>query len=331
MRTSTLRDRLGGTLLEFAWDEWAQMGIAAAPTRSSPWTQDPEALLVFSLEVARDDPRLFDGILDWLVVNHALVSVRRLRTMCVDEEDVRLVEATLGWLNEHRPRARLAGPGATASGRDPAPLFRGQPEPLGAKDAAFERSGVARPATVVIGKAQRPDLQARINFAFRLRHLLGVGARAEIVRFLLTEQMPRAGVQVVTRSAGYAKRNVQEGLTSLHAAGVVSVVAVGGEQRYAADREGWARLLGLGSDRMPLHRDWPQLLGAARTVLRWLADPELEELSEYLFASRARDLLDDVRDDLAYAGVVLDAPRGPPDGGAVLAQIVERISAALRG
>jgi hypothetical protein len=41
--------RLSDRLVAFAWEEWAQMGLLATPHRRSPWAQDPEALIVFTL------------------------------------------------------------------------------------------------------------------------------------------------------------------------------------------------------------------------------------------------------------------------------------------
>jgi hypothetical protein len=72
-------EQLRGQLLGFAWDEWAQMGVSAVPRRVSRWAQDPEALIVFTLEVARSDPRLFDELLDWMLRNESLLTVPRLR------------------------------------------------------------------------------------------------------------------------------------------------------------------------------------------------------------------------------------------------------------
>lgn len=74
---------------------------------------------------------------------------------------------------------------------------------------------------------------------------------------------------------------------SLHDAGVVSRVTGGTDQRYGIDRSRWANLLGLGSRELPVHRDWPQLFGVLREILRWLDRPELAELSDYLRASGA--------------------------------------------
>jgi hypothetical protein len=61
----TTSGQLTQQLVSFAWDEWAQMGVLTAPTRVSRWAQDPEALIVFTLEIARREPRLFDETLDW--------------------------------------------------------------------------------------------------------------------------------------------------------------------------------------------------------------------------------------------------------------------------
>jgi hypothetical protein len=119
---STLSRRLSDQLVAFAWDEWEQMGALATPHRSSPWAQDPEALIVFTLEVARADARLFDELMDWLLINKSLLSVRRLRAMCIDETDRALVAASLGWLSRQRPRARLGNREPTSDDDAPAAI-----------------------------------------------------------------------------------------------------------------------------------------------------------------------------------------------------------------
>ncbi len=275
------------------------MGVLAPTRRPSRWAADPEALIVFTLEVARDDPRLFDELLDWWVANESLLSTRRLRALRRDPEDKRLVEAALGWVAQHRARAR---PQRLEPWRGtPVPLFRGMATPSRRPDPAFAAAGFQRQVVVSSGKAQRPDLRAPVNLALRLRELLGVGARAEVVRFLLTVDAPPVRARVIAESAGFAKRNVHEALVSLHAAGTVRRWTVGNEQRYEIDRDAWARLLELTA--LPTERAWPQLLGGLRTVLRWLSQLDLDDISDYLRASRVRDLLEQVRHDFEYAGV----------------------------
>lgn len=304
---SATRNRLASGLRDFAWNEWAQMGVLATPRRRSPWAQDPEALVVFTLEVARDDPRLFDELLDWLVVNERLVSVRRLRALCRTPDDRRLVDAALGWLGSQRPRARLASREQLIASEH-VPLFRGRlAASPHAADEAFAAQGWLRPPAKRTGKSQPPDLHLPISFAFRLRQLLGVSARAEAVRFLLTVDAPRVTAQVVTRSAGYAKRNVYEALSELQRSGVVSATTVGGEQWFAVDRQRWMTFLDHPTATPPSHRDWPQLLAAAVQVLRWMQRADLDGLSDYLRNSQALDLLEAVAPDLRYAGVTTPA------------------------
>jgi hypothetical protein len=325
---STLNQRLSDQLVAFAWDEWAQMGMLATPHRPSPWAQDPEALIVFTLEVARADARLFDELMDWLLVNESLLSVRRLRAMCADETDRALVAAALGWLTRRRPRARLGNRGPTAAATTLQSLFRSG-GPVREPDEDFAAAGWTRPPLIPSRKSSPPDPIAPINLAFRLRQILGVGVRAEAVRVLLTTDAPWVNAQTLARSTGYAKRNVHEALAGLSTAGVVSAFTVNGEQRYKACRPAWAALLGYLPNELPLNHDWPQLLGSLRRIFRWSSQPELATMSDYLLASSARDLLEGIRPDLAFAGIPVDFSPSPENTLRELEVVIERLLAKI--
>lgn len=325
---AALRQRLADQLVAFAWDEWAQMGLLATTHRRSLWAQDPEALIVFTLEVARAEPRLFDELLDWMLINEPLLSVRRLRAMCVDETDGTLTTAALTWLARQRPRARLANGAKTPAPAQLRPLF--QPAlHIGEPDEDFAAAGWLRPALSPSRKSRHPDANAPINLAFRLRQILGVGIRAEVVRVLLCMEAPWVNAQALARSTGYSKRNVHDALAGLSAAGVVSAFTVAAEQRYTADRSAWAALLGTKPNELPGHRDWPQLLAVLRRVLRWAEQPELAAMSNYLRASRARDLLELLRSDLAFVGIAIDFGRSTGDAWRDLEEVIERVLAII--
>jgi hypothetical protein len=82
MKAASLRDEIVADCIGLAWDQWSQLGLSgAAPARREERAADPEALLLFTLEIGRDDPRLFDEVLDWLSVNEQFVSVQRLRNL----------------------------------------------------------------------------------------------------------------------------------------------------------------------------------------------------------------------------------------------------------
>lgn len=329
MQISELRSHLRTQLLEFAWDQWTQMGVFASARRADHWAADPEALLLFTFEIARADARLFDEVLDWLAVNERLVSVQRLRNLCRDDADRALVDASLAWVAQWRPRARLTSEtsrlAAPADGGEP--LFRDSRLRVARLDDAFRAHGWLKPRTKPSGKSRAPDLLIPISFAFRLRQILGVGARAEAVRVLLTIDAPKVTAQVIAESAGYAKRNIQEALTALHSADVIDAVTVGNEQRFSILRERWAALLGLSADDLPMHRDWPQLFHALRVLVRWVEDDTHDRLSGYMLASEARVLVDAIASELRYAGVRIN---GSGHSGAEYWQdFVDLVSAAV--
>jgi len=149
------------------------------------------------------------------------------------------------------------------------------------------------------------------------------------VRVLLITDAPRVNAQTLAQSTGYAKRNVHEALAGLSKAGVVSAFTVNGEQRYKADRPAWAALLGCSPDELPAARDWPQLLGALRRILRWSSRPELATMSDYLLASSGRDLIEDIRPDLAFAGIPVDLSSSPENTLRGLEEAIERLLAKL--
>ncbi len=305
MPVETARPEITAKLRDFAWDEWSQMGVSgAAPNAVERRVADPEALLLFTLEVGRHDPRLFDEVLDWLLLNESLISVQRLRNLCVDDLDRALVDGALGWVSRWQPRARFTTKSRGAG--PPTPLFVDLSVPDGDHEPSFARVGLLRPDLEPSRKSGSPDYAAPINLGFRLRRLLGIGARAEVTRVLLTSDAPSVTAGVVHAAAGFARPNVREALVQLQDAGVATSRGLASELRYSVRREDWAGLLRIERDEIPRHHDWIQTLGPMRLVLRWLHDERIAALSDYMLASEARVLLSDLEADLRFAGYAVE-------------------------
>lgn len=307
MPASQTSSPLTRALLGFCWDSWAQMGLAHVAHTDDRRAADPEALVLFTLQVARADPRLFDELLDWLRHNEGLVGVRRLRGLARTPQDAALVDAALSWVGGFRanPRLRRAAPPRRA----PEPLFGDTIATWGEPDPAFAAHGFVRGSIDASHASRAPDPSLPINLAFRLRRGLGVGARAEVLRYLLTTPASDASVQQVTRAAGFARRNVAEALEGLNAAGFVEVAAVGNERRYHADRGIWARLIGFDAASWPRFVPWIDLLPAARALVTAYESLAADGSSDYMKASRARDVADRHAAALVAAGVSLPAAR----------------------
>ena len=331
MKAETLSAEVVSALQELAWDQWSQLGVSAAmPRHREERAADPEALLLFTLEIGRTDPRLFDEVLDWLALNEPLMSVHRLRNLCANPTDRALVDAALDWVAGVRRRTK---PTTDAKRTDPTTglqaLFPNLPRPRSDLDPAFARHGFAREPLHPSGKSQPPRLKLPISFALRLRRLLGVGVRAEVIRTLLTIREPRRSGKVIAASASFAQRNVREGLTQLHEAGVVDVVHIADERHYSIEFQDWAALLRLESTpRLPLHHDWIPAYRSLTQIHRWLQQPGLDELTPFLRASRARTLTEDLSFDLQYARVPVEiyAARGAE----FWEEFVETTRAAIR-
>lgn len=335
MQISTLRDNVSDRLTAFAWDEWAQMGVLATPHRESRWAADPEALLLFTLEVGRSDPRLFDEVLDWLARNAALISLQRFRNHYSSPVDERLGEAALAWITNHGASIR-AQPRRVEKGEAQASLFYTGRKPS-TPDPSFLTHGFLKPRTERSEKSEPPDTTKPINFAFRLRNGFGVGSRAEIMRFFLTASAqspfgsrPLFTTLAIAEAAGYAKRNVHEALNALVAAGWIELVIRGNERVYGIDRERWHNALWIEDRPYPSYRDWTHALQGVTELHRWLHDPATNTLTPYMRASEARRLMAQVEPSFAHAGIPLSQRQA--EGTAywdVFVDAVEQILSAL--
>src|SRR3989304_5436817 len=122
-------------LLDLLWRQWSALGVPGRTTIEERRVVDPESLLLISLTVGRYDARLFDEILDWLVVNGAFLNVQRLRNLMKRfgfESQAQLSsgsEPLMKKSNDPLKWKRLAAP---RSPRNPEPLFffkSGKPTP----------------------------------------------------------------------------------------------------------------------------------------------------------------------------------------------------------
>ena len=306
MSVASLRDRVTARVRDFAWEQWTQIGVSGPPPHAPERrAADPEALILYTLEVGRHDPRLYDEVLDWLVLNEQLVSVQRLRNLCEDDVDRALLDSSLAAVARSRPRPRLSSRTATRL-EPPQAVFVGISKPRGATDPAFEANGLLRAPFAPSHKSQHPDLLAPINLAFRLRRIVGLGVRAEVLRVLLTSEAAQVSAAAIHAASAFTRQNVREALAHLDEARITQTAG----ELTSLKRADWAQLLGL--DELPSHHNWIQHLQAIRLIVRWLHDDRIEPLSDYMRASEARRLLTRLEPTLKFLGIrVRGSATGP--------------------
>lgn len=317
------RQTLDDQVSAFLWRQWGTVGVSSTGQVGDRRVIDPEALLLFTLLFAPREPRLLGEVLDWLRVNGRLVSVSRLRNLAIDERERRLVGAALAWAGMHNPRLQLWAERTPTAGRQEplAEVYVQRPDP------AFASWGFDWPTTTPSNKSAEVDPSRRETLAFRLRLLFGVGARAEIVRFLLTTANQGSTTGQIAHASGFGRRNVADALEELVDAAAIEAGPRGRGRTYSLDTQRWAALLGVAVADLPIHVDWRRSLHALWQVVTWFDGDARVDRSLYLRASDARQLVEGLTDDLG--SLMVSVPGGGHAQGADYWDVFERVTEAL--
>jgi len=300
-RTSIL-DHLLGLL----WRQWSTLGVPGQTTTEERRVIDPESLLLLSMTICRYDARLFDEILDWLVVNGAFLNVQRLRNLIKRFEFQSqaqlsaISELLMKKSNDPLKWKRLAAP---RSPRNPEPLFflkSGKPLPMPDDNAPeFSARGLLRGPINFRGHAQLFPTKGMPSLLLRLRALLGVNARCELLCLLAaTEEIHPSDV---ARQTGYSPRTVQNTLAEMARSGVVQVRSGNREKWYCLQSNALDHLLKPEGSRPPwIH--WAPLFRALEMLWIGVIDPKRQNLDPLTRASEWRRLGKEMRPLFADAG-----------------------------
>jgi hypothetical protein len=231
------RDEIRGQLLELLWRQWSALGVRGRLSKMETRVVDPEALLLLTLAIGRFDPRLSDAVLAWLELNGDFLNVQRLRNLArradpVTQAALSAIAERLGRRNEVAPKWR----GLASSFRleEPTPYFRlrnGCPRPLcGDPDEIFLRHGLLRPQVRQRLLARRFPSAGAPALLLRLRALLGLSIRCEVLCLLgaRTEVHPTEAARLV----GQSIRGTQNLLVEMVRSGCVQTLACGRERTY---------------------------------------------------------------------------------------------------
>ncbi len=292
-------------LLDLLWDRWSDMGVAGEVHRNDDRIVDPEALLLFSLTVARYDARLFDEILDWLTVNGSFINVQRLQNLQKDHgfSGGPALSAAARLLQEPGPYRLKWKKMAGAHHAVDQPLFRfptGAPLPLpSVPDANFAACGLLRGAVHLRGRSRPFPEQRASSLILRLRGLFGVSVRAELLALLAAKE--ETYPSEAARQTGFKQRSVLDALNEMARSGAVRSVTVGRTRRFRL-APGILDALLMPEGIRPSWVAWGPLLGALEMVVQKLYDERLAECDDRLCSSEMRQLMLVIRPRLEAAG-----------------------------
>jgi len=295
-------------LLQLLWRQWTALGVAG---QMSPWRRtplDPEALLAISCTAARHDVRLFDAILDWLVINGRYLNAQRMRRILAEQRSAgrivyAAIAATMAGMTPSPKWARSTDqPGGSAAAQEP--LFflsDGAPLPiLHAPDPTFQAYGLLRERYEPRGSAQqfRPEPQACLLLS--LRALLGVNARCEILTYLLLND--RGSPRAVASAYGYSPATIIKAMAEMADSGYLVSRVQGRHRFYSLVPDAWRGLLLQWEQ--PRWIGWPALYGALEHTWLFLNARERREQPPLAQASALRRVMrSTILDNLARSNL----------------------------
>ena len=323
MSQKSFRDLFLENILNFLWRQWSALGVLGEARTKDPWPLDPEPMLLFTLEMGRYEPRLFDEVMDWLIVNGKWIDIQRLRGILREKDSMtkNLMGAVAEFLTKEaderkwRNLSRFCRSQAPSGSSKAEPLFyekNGQPHPISKEpDPSFLSCGFNRPPLSVRRMTRQVPITSYNTLCFLLRALLGIGSRAECLIYLLTHDGGHPSE--VAKAIGLSVRGTQDALIELSRSGLV-LTRVKGKRKieYWLSHERWWEFLSRGSIEeieKPVWIDWIALYSALSKVWATLNEIEQEEISDYMRSSKLRDALEIVGDEFAKSG--LDIPPVP--------------------
>lgn len=210
--------QLDENLSKLCWSLATEMGVAGLERKHLDFPVPPEELIILTSVLSDFDPRLRDEMLDWCVRYHRFISPVRLQILAKKYENFislpfSLFTTTLNSIADIRTKWVVL--------KKVAPL-------------------TFRPSH----KSTLRTFEAPSMINFRLRSLLGVGARADVLAFLLNEKERDFTASDLTET-GYSKRRLADLLANLAASGIFSELQVRNQLRYSfVRRDPLIKLLG---------------------------------------------------------------------------------------
>lgn len=214
----SLIKQLDQNLSRLAWSLWTELGVAGLEHKHQNYSVSPEELILLTSALSEFDPRLRDEALDWSIQNHRFISPLRLQILGKKYEayirkPLSIFSSTVNAFANIRTKWTI--------------MMNASPLKL-------------RPS----GKSQLRSFEDPSMIHFRLRSFFGVGAKADVIAYLLTERREDFAISDLIE-LGFSKKRLAEILADLAGAGILSESRVRNQFRYNfVRRDQFIKLIG---------------------------------------------------------------------------------------
>lgn len=237
MLLKKLHSELIDIQLTHLWNQWSILGVAGYKSTNSNII-DPESLLLFSLETACYDARLYDEVLDWCSINGEFLSIPRIKSLFKTfhvESHIGALAEMLSSKTRTQKWKKLIDTGKTQSSES---LFlnisSGKVLPvIGEPDGIYKRHGIIRSESIQRGHSHYFPPEELGALVLKLRALNGVTVRCEIIVSLLdgSEKHPSQ----IARETVYYQKTVQDTISEMVRSGFLFQRTQGREKRYCLE------------------------------------------------------------------------------------------------
>ena len=291
------KDQFQETIIDFLWHQWSLLGIAGTTPPHDDRIIDPEALLLFSLNIGRYEPRLFDEIIDWLFQNGHVINVQRLRQiqkMYNFNSGPQL--SAIAELLSRQPGYRLKWSSLAKkySQTDQEPLFfdnQGHALPCPDDHDAnpeFLKHGLRRGRINLRGYSQSFAFDSSACLLLRLRALIGIHARAELLCLLAA--VDQIHPSQAARMTGYSQKTIQTTLVEMSRSGGI-LTRTSKKEKYYRLKSGILDTLLRPSGQCPQWICWPALFKMVEIVWQKLRQLCGQRIDTLLLSSELKKLL----------------------------------------
>lgn len=194
-------------LEELLWSLWTELGVPGWERKHQDWWIDPESLLLFTATLDPIDPRLREEALKWCLRHRRFLSEGRVKSL--------LAAPRFGDSSRYQPQL----------GRFLKTLSIA---------ASLQTTELVQSYSVTPNAASPlRSLDRAALLSLRLRALLGVAAKAEIVRVFLAEPGEAlTATDLVREEVGYTKRAIRDALEDLRVGGFADLEVRGNTKKY---------------------------------------------------------------------------------------------------
>lgn len=277
------------TGVRLAWSQWSSLGSGGLPENGMEPQSiiDPEALLLFSFELAEEERRLEDFTAWMAEVGSDLLSVQRMKKVA---------------------------PSFPTEGGDQLASFAAQAVEAGDRRwRRYENEDMPTRAPRSGKGAKEPHLSHWPALMMRLRAGMGVGVKSDLLTYLLGAGNQSKSVREIADAIQYSRVAVQEAAKDMSRAKLLRQDASSSARRYYAPVEAWMSLLAdsASSDarnNAPPWRHWSAIFGFLAATIAWAEKMEREGKSEYLASSAARDIVGDFAPGLSANRISIPEP-----------------------